>query len=149
MLNKKGFIFIETIIVMTVAMICLISLYSGYSLIIKNIENKKYYDNINDVYKVNIVKKMLNNNITTDNYINIASNECDLYMNNNCFEVLSNLDITNVIITSNDLTKLYKLNDKTFTNSFNRYVKTLDKDARQIIIIREKDNKRYYASLKI
>lgn len=148
MLNKKGFIFIETIIVLTITMVCLVSLYSGFNLVIKNIENKKYYDNINDIYKVNIAKKLINNNTSTNQYLDITENNCVYYMDSNCALVFNNLGINHFVITGNDVSKLYDFKDEVFTNSFVKYIKTLDKDSNHVIIIRKEDNRNFYASLK-
>lgn len=142
MKDKNGFIFIETIIVLTITMVTLLALYNGYSLIIKSVENRKYYENINDVYKANVVKKMLN----TDESNLVIDNNCFNYMDLNCSEILDNLNISKVLITDNVLNII---NNNDYSNSLRKYVKTLNKDTKYLIIIREDNNKKYYASLKL
>ena len=142
-MNKSGYIFIETIIVLTVTMICLLSLYNGYSLVVKSSTNKKYYDNINDVYKVNIVKKILKSN---SNDLLINKDNCTNYMD--CNLILTDLEIENVFITD-DLTKIINSENKEYKNSLKKYLKTLDNDKKYIIISRKENNNMYYASLKL
>ncbi len=144
-MNKSGYIFIETIIVLTVTMICLLSLYNGYSLVVKSSTNKKYYDNINDVYKVNIVKKILKSN---SNDLLINKDNCTNYMDMNCNLILTDLEIENVFITD-DLTKIINSENKEYKNSLKKYLKTLDNDKKYIIISRKENNNMYYASLKL
>ena len=144
-MNKSGYIFIETIIVLTVTMICLLSLYNGYSLVVKSSTNKKYYDNINDVYKANIVKKILKSN---SNDLLINKDNCKNYMDMNCNLILSDLEIENVFITD-DLTKIINSENKEYKNSLKKYLKTLDNDKKYIIISRKENNNMYYASLKL
>ena len=144
-MNKSGYIFIETIIVLTITMICLLSLYNGYSLVVKSSTNKKYYDNINDVYKVNIVKKILKSN---SNDLLINKDNCTNYMDMNCNLILTDLEIENVFITD-DLTKIINSENKEYKNSLKKYLKTLDNDKKYIIISRKENNNMYYASLKL
>lgn len=144
-MNKDGYIFIETIIVLTVTMVCLLSLYNGYSLTVNSMENRKYYDNINDVYKTNVVKKLLNTEITDEI---IDSNNCINYMNKNCNLILEELKIDEVYLTSN-VTNLIEDDSRKYKNSLIKYLKTLEADTDYIIIAREKNNKSYYASLKV
>ena len=116
-MNKSGYIFIETIIVLTITMICLLSLYNGYSLVVKSSTNKKYYDNINDVYKANIVKKILK---TNSNDLLINKDNCTNYMDMNCNLILTDLEIENVFITD-DLTKIINSENKEYKNSLKKY----------------------------
>ena len=144
-MNKSGYIFIETIIVLTITMIYLLSLYNGYSLVVKSSTNKKYYDNINDVYKANIVKKILK---TNSNDLLINKDNCTNYMDMNCNLILTDLEIENVFITD-DLTKIINSENKEYKNSLKKYLKTLDNDKKYIIISRKENNNMYYASLKL
>lgn len=144
-MNKDGYIFIETIIVLTVTMVCLLSLYNGYSLTVNSIENRKYFDNINDVYKTNIAKKMLNQNV--DEVI-IDKNNCINYMDKDCNLILENLEIDNVYITNN-VENIINSESKEYKNSLKRYLRTLDNDTKYIIISRSEKENMYYASLKL
>lgn len=69
-MNNKGFVMIETIIVVTILSIGLISLYSSYNLILSKASTKSYYDNAEHVYKSYFVGKYLEEN----NYLTFSGN---------------------------------------------------------------------------
>ena len=50
MLNKKGFVLLETIIVMSVLLIGMILLYSNYNKLFINYGKISYSDNVEDIY---------------------------------------------------------------------------------------------------
>jgi len=87
--NNKGFVMIETIIVITILSIGLISLYSSYNLILSKASTKSYYDNAEHVYKSYFIGKYLENN----GHLNFSGNfkeiliEGDLIDIANVFEV--------------------------------------------------------------
>lgn len=70
-MNKKGFVFLETIIILVLVMGSLTALLSSYSIITSKARIKEYYDRISDKYLL----YTLSNLGTTDefNYINLAS----------------------------------------------------------------------------
>ncbi len=59
MKNKRGFVFIETIITVVVLSTSLLYLYSSYSNIIHNEEARLYYDDPAYIYRTNYVRKFL------------------------------------------------------------------------------------------
>jgi len=61
--NNKGFVMLETIIVLSVLCIILISLYGGYVSLIKNAKSTMYYDNTEYLYKTYILGKYLQKNV--------------------------------------------------------------------------------------
>ena len=58
--NKKGFVLIETIIVMSVLLIGMIILYSNYNKMIINSSKVNYYDNVEDIYAAYYAYKYVN-----------------------------------------------------------------------------------------
>ena len=50
-LNKKAFVLLETIVVITVLSVTLIVLYASYSKIISDSRKKMFYDNTEYIYK--------------------------------------------------------------------------------------------------
>lgn len=58
--NKKGFVLIETIIVMSVLLIGMIILYSNYNKMIINSSKVNYYDNVDDMYTAYYSYKYVN-----------------------------------------------------------------------------------------
>lgn len=79
MRKKSGFILIETIVVITILSVGLISLYASYNLILTKAVSKSYYDNVDYVYKTYMVANYLietNQTTFTGNYkvVNITAN---------------------------------------------------------------------------
>ena len=111
-----------------------------HSVLMKNVSFKKYNDNINDIYKVNIINKMIINKEFDSEY---APYDCTLYMDKNCKEVMDELNIKHVYLTSD----VNKLKQSTNVESLLNYIDKLEKDKSYIIIRREENNKIYYASL--
>lgn len=65
--NKKGFVLIETIIVMSVLLIGMIILYSNYNKMIINSSKVNYYDNVEDMYTAYYAYKYVNDLETWNN----------------------------------------------------------------------------------
>lgn len=65
MINKKGFVMIETIIVITILSVGLISLYSSYSVILSRAKVKNTYDNVEYIYKAYFVGNYIKENVST------------------------------------------------------------------------------------
>ena len=57
-LNKKGFVLMETIIVMTVLSIALIYLYTTYVKVLGSASKVSYYDNVEDMYTAYYASKL-------------------------------------------------------------------------------------------
>lgn len=148
MKNKRGFILVETIIVMSVVMIALIGIYNSYVTVINKARQKMYYDNINDVYRLNVINKILNN----EGYnVYLCSNSCN--------DLKSNLfpNITNevYIIKYDHSSNPEQINStylgENYVNSFKRYLQTTNYNIKNLIILRYVDNEdhEHYASLEV
>ena len=86
-LNRKGFVLMETIIVMTVLSIALIFLYTTYVKVLGSASKVSYYDNVEDMYAAYYASKL---------YGKINSS------------VVTNLDIVNIIYMSKeDVSNIY------------------------------------------
>ena len=97
-IKNKGFVLLETIIVMSVLLIGMILLYSNYNRIFMNSGKISYYDNVEDMYTAYYV--YLNKDT-----INTSSNEVVDVSDN---EVLKNLDIERIYFIDKDVfTNLY------------------------------------------
>ncbi len=62
-MSKKGFVMIETIIVITVLTVGLISLYVSYSTLISRAQVKNTYENVEYIYKAYTVGSFIKDNI--------------------------------------------------------------------------------------
>lgn len=150
---KKGFVFLETLLVMVVLSIAVLGVYSTYVSVSSNINSRTYYDNIGDLYKTEIVRKWINESslVTSDNYIKINSSNCSSYMNiSNCSDYMDYLLIENIYINNSNIATLLELNDTELSNSLKLYIKTMNNDNKRYIIVNYKrNNKNYYSSLRI
>lgn len=148
MKNKNGFVFVETIIVLTVTMVSLILLYRSYVLVINRLQQKTYYDNINDVFRASVVKQLLESVSFEGNYIVLlpSAGNCDAYMQTDCATVMAELDINKVFIVRSVTDLINEPTDTVVTNPLKRYLNTID-DYEYTLIIQRGDG--FYASLKV
>ena len=150
---KKGFVFLETLLVMVVLSIAVLGVYSTYVSVSSNINSRTYYDNIGDLYKTEIVRKWINESslVTSNNYIKINSSNCSSYMNiSNCSDYMDYLLVENIYINNSNIATLLELNDTELSNSLKLYIKTMNNDNKRYIIVNYKrNNKNYYSSLRI
>lgn len=74
MKNKKGFVFVETIVTTVVLLSSLLYIYGTYSSMIASEKKRLYYDDISYVYKTQIIKEILEDNISS-NFYNVVTKE--------------------------------------------------------------------------
>lgn len=147
---KKGFVFIETIIVIVLLSVGIASMYSLMSNITTDIKTRKYFDNISDLYKTNIIRNNTNKNLTGSTYLEITKDNCTSYMSSNCNSLLTDLEVERVVINFTNLDNIIN-SDTTLPNSLNEYLKTINsyKTSKYIIVNYKYNNKNYYASLEV
>jgi flagellar basal body-associated protein FliL len=149
-MTKKGFVFIETIIVIVLLSVGIASMYSLMSNITTDIKMRKYFDNISDLYKTNIIRNNTNKNLTGSTYLEITKDNCTSYMSSNCNSLLTDLEVERVVINFTNLDNIIN-SDTTLPNSLNEYLKTINsyKTNKYIIVNYKYNNKNYYASLEV
>ncbi len=149
-MTKKGFVFIETIIVIVLLSVSIASMYSLMSNITTDIKTRKYFDNISDLYKTNIIRNNTNKNLTGSTYLEITKDNCTSYMSSNCNSLLTDLEVERVVINFTNLDNIIN-SDTTLPNSLNEYLKTINsyKTNKYIIVNYKYNNKNYYASLEV
>lgn len=150
---KKGFVFIETLIVLVVLTVSIVSLYGMYIKISTDINIRRYYDNINDLYKVDVVRDYISEETkeSTTNLITITPNNCTSYMKTGCRAVLETLNIENVYINNADVSVILASSSIPLKNSLREYMKTIQRNSttRFIIVNFKYNGRNYYASLRI
>ncbi len=149
-MTKEGFVFIETIIVIVLLSVGIASMYSLMSNITTDIKMRKYFDNISDLYKTNIIRNNTNKNLTGSTYLEITKDNCTSYMSSNCNSLLTDLEVERVVINFTNLDNIIN-SDTTLPNSLNEYLKTINsyKTNKYIIVNYKYNNKNYYASLEV
>ena len=149
-MTKEGFVFIETIIVIVLLSVGIASMYSLMSNITTDIKMRKYFDNISDLYKTNIIRNNTNKNLTGSTYLEITKDNCTSYRSSNCNSLLTDLEVERVVINFTNLDNIIN-SDTTLPNSLNEYLKTINsyKTNKYIIVNYKYNNKNYYASLEV
>lgn len=147
---NKGFVFIETIIVIVLLSLGISSMYALMTNITTDIKTRRYFDNISDLYKTYIIRDNLNSNLSGDNYLEINSSNCSSYMTSNCSTLLSDLDAQRIVINFSSIGVLMEM-DTNFPNTMKEYLKTINtaKTNKYIIVNYKYNNKNYYASLEV
>lgn len=149
-MNKNGFVFIETIIVIVLLSVGIASMYSLMTNITTDIKSRKYFDNISDLYKTNIIRDNVSKNLTGTTYLEITKDNCTSYMSSNCNSLLTDLEVERVVVNFASLDNIIN-SDTSIPNSMNEYLKTINtyKTNKYIIVNYKYNNKNYYASLEV
>ena len=94
--NKKGFVLIETIIVMSVLLIGMIILYSNYNKMIINSSKVNYYDNVDDMYTAYYAYKYVNDLATWNSDNDYKVIKIDDSLGENFKNIFRNLSIETI-----------------------------------------------------
>lgn len=142
-MNKRGFVLVETLIVSTIVIISLMSLVVSYNNIINKTNMSQNYDNINDIYKIYYLKKLIN---TDENNLYITNDNCEEYISPDCINIYNSLNIKYILISdgSSDIKS-----NSNYNNTLNEYLKSnsLISGQKRIIVEFNRFNKYYYASI--
>lgn len=154
-MNKKGFIFAETLISTAIMLLLLVSFYVFSINFIDNQSKNKNYENVEEIYKLANVRLFLYRN--TDNFNELIKNVKDkscISLNNIQYSDKSELtEQYNMMITKFDIDQLYLCNfekDNQFTDNFKDYfdfVRNKFKDKYRIIA--HFNTKNRFASIKV
>ena len=138
-MNNKGFVFVETIVVLVVLITGVLGIYSTYSNVSTNIEKRDYYDNISDLYKTDIIRDKINSSLLSGSgYIQIKTNDsaysCVSYMGSDCNTLLTELNVYDITINLVSISEMLGLSSN-FNNSLVEYMKTISSDDNRYIIV--------------
>lgn len=149
-MNKKGFVFLETIVVVAILSASLVSMYSIVIKLSSDIDARKIYDNISDIYKTDIVRSDIKKDsiIKNEGYTLITKDNCTNYMGSECALMIDELNVERILI-NHSFVGVIALDNLDVPNSMKEYMKTLSGNDRYIIVNYMYNNKNYYASLEI
>ena len=149
---KRGFVLVETIIVITVLCFILIALYGAYSRVLVNVNKKSFYDNTEYIYKTNIIRDYLEENLSKSDYERsfykvcsniIGSEKCYRNNSSNYRDILfESLKVEAVYITEWNVAVLSKSDLANFEATTQNYIQTLDYEEEEAafrIIVMYKD----------
>lgn len=158
-MNKKGFVLVEAIMVMTIVVVSMLGLYTTSSKLLTRIKQYKKYDSINDVYKLSAIKDIVDKEISDAKTAFNGASACSsngietitglLSNNANIKKVYS--DGTSLGFTNAYIVNTYCLNLSSATKSLNNYLKTIDRENNYVYLVIEylKDEDYNYASLVV
>ncbi len=152
MKNKRGFVLLETIVVLIVAVVSMLGLFLTYSFVFKNLNQGKYYDNINDVYKLNIFYKIMKEKgFPNDELLIINNDNCEEYFDNNCQDLNTNLNMNYFIYTNKNLNTILNTQNENLQNTDINYMNKLESNYSYLIGAYKinDDENYYYVSLKV
>jgi len=108
-LKKKGFIFVETVVVLVVVMLSLTLALATYSLITRRSKVKVYYNNASDLYLLYTLSNLGTN--TAQNYSTLSSstffvneNNCKdklTFISDSCAELFNDFNINTLGVVTN------------------------------------------------
>lgn len=136
-MNKRAFVLMETIVVVTVLSVILIMLYAAYAKILIDVKKKSLYDNTEYIYKTNLVKNYLEDSLdpTTYNgssYYIYCSDRIDkkcydeTVTNNLENELFHTLRVKAVYITLWDVNKISATELASFEATTRNYIDMMD-----------------------
>ena len=131
-MNKKGFVLIETIVVILVLCVLLIMLYGGYMNVITSVQKKSHYDNTEYIYKTTLVKDYLleiNTNIETETIITICQGKdrcLERFTDNYMKELINQMHINSIYITNWNPASIGKNNFSSLEATTQNYLNKLD-----------------------
>lgn len=167
---KKGFVLMETIVVITVLCVILIMLYASYSKILVNVSKKSLYDNTEYLYKASVVRDYLEDVIEQSSYqssqiymvcrntISDIDSKCyDKTINNFKNDLFKMMGVESVYITIWNTDEIDATSITTFEATTQNYIKTMDptdeSGYRIIVMFKDQNNETdkdiyQYASLR-
>lgn len=149
---KKGFVFLETLLVVVVVTVSVLTIYSAYVKVTSNIDARANYDSIGDLYKTDIIRDYVISNWfwdVTTNYVKLNQSNCTTYMSSECSGIFPFYGAENVYLVQYSTQSLLDENSDELPNSLKQYLKTISSEGSTIIIQYRRNNKNYYSSLKL
>ena len=85
-MDKKGFALLETITVLLILVTGIVSMYGTYVKLTSNMNRRSYYDNVSDLFKVDLIRSELDETKLNDNdFIEINKYNCRKYFKGTTF----------------------------------------------------------------
>ena len=128
-LGNKGFVMIETMVVITVLSLGLISLYASFAVILSKVSVRSNYENIDNIYKTYFVKDYLNSPETPACYSASISASCNDVISPGLANIMKTFNIQKIYIFKEIPT------GKNYDGSTINYFKTVDKKSATSFLI--------------
>ena len=148
-INNRGFLLVETLVVATFCITVLVMLFLQFRTLIVNYNNSYKYNTVEGIYKLNTIKKYLNQNVNTDGltlnshkYMVIGSNNsCDSSFTNFCDDLVSNGNYKTLIFTNDDAGFLTagNINSSDLSSGMKNFLKKLNPSDKNRLVAEFKD----------
>lgn len=167
-MNKKGFIFLETISILMVVALSLITLLASYTVVYTKAKQHKYYDQPRDLYTLYSVANLIDTGNLPNGIIKVSnSNSCEdtiistLVRKGECGRFMNDLNMTTFAVIDDINVELHKkTKDTLFDNVTLEYLKTLPRcyedkctessaGRKYLLGVFKREGKYYYASIEI
>lgn len=115
-MQKKGFVLMETIVVIVVISVALLTIFSSYNKILRKVKTENKYDTSEYIYMTEYIKKYLTTNSCAEIPIsNIYPNDKNVNLNE-----LYSVDFCNIKIKNNNKFPIKRIYILTNINNFNK-----------------------------
>ena len=170
-MNKKGFIFLETVSILMVVALSLITLLASYTLVYTKSLQHKYYDQPRDLYTLYSVANLIDTSSLSDNVIMVSNaNSCELNDGkttvlgetiNDCSDFMNKINMVTFAVVDDINAELNKKSSETYYDNITiEYLKTLprcyeqkctksSKGRKYLLGIFKREGKYYYASIEV
>lgn len=155
-MNKKGFVFVETVISLVVFTLFLTITLVSFSLITRKENSKKYYNHVSDRYLLYNIKVLGDNTDYNFELVGSSSGKkitCsgDIFLKdaNTCNDLYKKLEIENLYVIDYDSIDEVYSDIGTLENGAIEFIKTLETGNKYLIGVFYRNEKYYYAALRI
>lgn len=137
---KKGFVLMETIVVIVVISVALLTIFSSYNKILSKVKKENKYDTSEYIYMTDYIKRYLKDNNCIGNAQYINSDITDFYNSNVCYIKDKNIfGIEKIYVVTNLNEFGTDNNAKKFDAYMIDYIRKLDvSDKDELIIVEYK-----------
>ncbi len=159
-MQKKGFVFVESIAVLVVIVLALTLFLSSYNVLVRKSKSKDYYDLPKDKYLLYSIANLGDNtqSFSSNATFLATKNNCGTYLNErmtNCARVFNDYHLEQFLVVYDLKTTLESGSIKDvngITSDIIEYLKTLKKSdgtngINYIVGVFKRNEKKYYASL--
>lgn len=144
MLNKKGFIFVETITAVTILVVIMIMIYGSFVMIVNNEKTKEKYDQTPYLYTTSIFRDYLETNNINSFIYSLEDSENSLFK----LECSDNTLFNNKT-TCNNIYNIYNINKAYIVNNtLSNVIETDDLKLKEYLKYKDKDTDLYRLVIK-
>lgn len=148
-MNKKGFVLMETIVVIVVVSVALLTIFSSYNKILSKLRTENKYDTSEYIYMTKYIKDYLQGEVSVTDICSISNEKCKTFTNHELSRKLAdeqqkiyNVEKIYLLTNLNEFDKEMtngKKNSSLFDAYMIDYIKKLDvRDQDKLLIVEYK-----------